>query len=95
MADGVPANLRPHRATMILIFGIIGIVMCFPLGIAAWVMGNNDLKAMARGEMDPSGQGTTQAGKVCGIISVALTALGMIFWICIIAFATVAGVSQH
>ena len=96
MADGVPGTLRPHRGTMILIFGIVGIVLtCFPLGIAAWVMGNSDLKAMGRGEMDKSGQGTTQAGKVCGIISVALAALGFIFWICAFVLFAAAGMAQH
>lgn len=94
MADGASATPRPHRGTLILVFGIIGIVMCFPLGIAAWVMGNNDLKAMERGEMDKTGQGTTQAGKMCGMISVALAVLGIIFWICMIVFAAAVGVSQ-
>jgi hypothetical protein len=94
MADGASATLRPHRGTMILVFGIIGIVLCFPLGIAAWVMGNNDLKAMARGEMDPAGQGTTQAGKVCGMISVGLAVLGILFWV-ITTMVLVAGSVQH
>src|SRR5262245_43007971 len=71
---------RPHRGTLILVFGILGIVMCLPLGIAAWVMGNGDLAAMQRGEMDRSGEGMTNAGKICGIVSVALAAIGFILW---------------
>jgi hypothetical protein len=35
-------------------------------------MANKDLKEMAAGTMDPTGRGTTQAGKICGIISVIL-----------------------
>ena len=33
MADVVTP--RPHRGVMILVFGIVGLTMCFPLGIAA------------------------------------------------------------
>jgi len=42
-------------------------------------MGSNDLKEMAAGGMDPSGQGITQAGKICGIVSVVLLVLQFIF----------------
>jgi hypothetical protein len=61
---------EPHRGAAILTLGILSLVMtCFPLGIVAWVMGNTDLEAMRRGRMDPSGEGLTQAGRICGIIS--------------------------
>lgn len=48
-------QLRPHRGTVILVLGIVGIVCCFICGIIAWVMGNGDLREMAAGRMDPSG----------------------------------------
>jgi hypothetical protein len=51
------------------VLGILSLVVCGPLGIAAWVMGNTDLAAMRRGDMDPSGEGTTQAGRICGMIA--------------------------
>ena len=75
MSEAYVAGKRPHRGVLILVLGILGIVLCMPLGIAAWVMGNGDLAAMDRGEMDPEGRGMTQAGKICGIISVALVVL--------------------
>ena len=71
-------TLRPHRGGIILALGIGGLVCCFICGIIAWVMGNNDLKEMAAGRMDPSGQGMTQAGKICGMISVILQIIGLI-----------------
>ena len=52
-------TLRPHRGGLILALGILGLVCCFICGIIAWVMGSNDLKEMAAGRMDPSGQGLT------------------------------------
>jgi hypothetical protein len=92
MVDGVTP--RAHRGVLVLILGIIGIVMCMPCGIAAWVMGNGDLKAMQRGEMDRSGEGMTQAGKICGMISVALTVIAVIIWTCIAIFAVAASTHQ-
>ena len=70
--------MKPHRATTILVLGILSLVLCAPLGIAAWVMGNSDLKEMDGGTMDPSGRGMTNAGKICGMIATILLALGVI-----------------
>ncbi len=64
--------LTPHRGVLILVLGILSIVCCLICGIIAWVMANKDFKEMAAGTMDPTGRGTTQAGKICGIISVIL-----------------------
>lgn len=61
--------MKPHRGTLVLVFGILGLVVCGPLGIAAWVMGNNDLKEMAAGTMDPSGRSLTSGGRICGMIA--------------------------
>ena len=66
----------PHRGTLILTFGILGIACCFPLGIAAWIMGNTDMQQIEAGMMDPSGKGTTNAGKICGIIGTILAIVG-------------------
>jgi len=70
--------MRPHRGVMILVFGILGLLCCIVFGIVAWVMGNGDLKEMDAGRMDPSGRGLTQAGKICGIVSVALQIVGIV-----------------
>ena len=77
----VPSQLAPHRGVVILVLGIIGIVCCFICGIIAWVMGNNDLREMAAGRMDPSGEGLTKAGKICGMISVIIQIIGFVIWL--------------
>jgi len=41
-------------------------------------MGSGDLKEMDTGTMDPSGRGTTQAGKICGIIGTILMIIGFV-----------------
>lgn len=70
--------MKPHRGTLILVFGILGLVVCGPLGIAAWVMGSKDLKEMAAGTMDPSGRSTTNGGRICGIIATILMIIAAI-----------------
>jgi hypothetical protein len=69
--------MKPHRGTMVLVFGILGLVCCIPFvfSILAWVFGDNDLKEMAAGRMDPSGEGLTKAGKIMGIIGLCLQVL--------------------
>ena len=73
--------LAPHRGGLILALGILGIVCCFICGIIAWVMGNNDLREIDAGRMDPSGRGLTQAGKICGMVSVILQIVGFVIWL--------------
>lgn len=86
MQPGMSA-MQPHRGTMILVFGILSLVIgCIGVifGIMAWVMGNADLKEMDAGRMDPTGRGTTQAGKICGIISVVLHVVGIGVWLFVV-----------
>jgi len=70
--------MKPNRATLILVLGILSLVICAPLGIAAWIMGNKDLREMDAGVMDPSGRSLTNGGRICGIIAVVLLALSII-----------------
>ncbi len=86
--------VRPHRGVVILVLGILGLVCCFILGIIAWVMGSGDLREMDAGRMDPSGRGLTLAGKICGIVSVALTIVGIVVWLLIGAAGLTAGLTS-
>ncbi len=90
-------DLVPHRAGTILTLGILSLVLLVPcvlpggfLGIFAWVMGNNDLAEIRAGRMDPSGEGSTQAGRICGMIAVVLMAVGLVL-ICLITIITALG----
>ncbi|MCP4607965.1 MAG: DUF4190 domain-containing protein [Planctomycetes bacterium] len=71
-------SVAPHRGVLILVLGILGIVCCFICGIIAWVMGNNDMREIDAGRMDPTGRGLTQAGKICGIVGVILAIVGIV-----------------
>jgi len=75
---GPVVPVAPHRGTLILVLGILGLVCCFICGIIAWVMGNNDLKEIDAGRMDPTGRGLTQAGKICGMIGTILAIIALV-----------------
>lgn len=83
--------MRPHRGVLILVLGILGLVLCVISGIVAWVLGNGDLRAMDSGEMDPTGRGLTQAGKILGIVAVALNVLVLVIWVVLIVVGVAAG----
>lgn len=68
--------LQPHRGAAVLTLGILGLVACLICGIIAWVMGNNDLREMRAGRMDRSGEGMTNAGRICGMIACILAMAG-------------------
>jgi len=87
-------GLKPHRGGMLLAFGILGFFCCIIFAILAWVMGNSDLKEMAEGRMDPSGEGMTKAGKIVGMIACALAVLGLLLWIGLFALGMTAAVAQ-
>ncbi len=92
-------DAEPDRGGLILTLGIVGLAslltcpVCPPVGTMApilfgaiaWVLGRSDLAKMKRGEMDPHGESTTQAGRVCGIIAVVLGFLTFLgcgsFWL--------------
>ena len=70
--------MKPHRGTLILVLGILSLIICQPVGIAAWIMGNADLKQIAAGTMDPEGKSLTQIGKILGMVAVILMIIGVV-----------------
>lgn len=87
-----PKHLKPHRGGVVLTLGILSVVMgiCgLIFGPIAWTMGKNDLEEIARGRMDPSGEGTTKAGKICGIIGTCIASVIAVVYV--IVFAIIIG----
>jgi len=66
----------PHRGPAVLTLGILSLLpICAPvLGPIAWIMGHTDLKLIRSGQMDRSGEGTTQAGMILGIVTTIIAA---------------------
>lgn len=70
--------MKEHRGVQILVFGILSFVVCPFFGVAAWLMGDTDLREMAQGRMDPSGRDMTKAGRICGMVGTGLLALQLV-----------------
>jgi hypothetical protein len=76
-----PTTVRPHRGVAILVLGILSIVLICGIGLIlgpiAWIMGTNDLREIREGRMDPTGEGMTAAGRICGIVGTCLHGVGL------------------
>ena len=78
-AYGAAAGLKPNRATLVLALGIVGLLCCGPLGIVAYIFGKNDLAEMDAGMMDPSGRGTTNVGRILGIVAIVFLVIQVVY----------------
>ena len=87
--------MQPHRGTMVLVFGIIGIVCCLVFAILAWVFGSGDLKKMQAGLMDRTGEGLTKAGMIMGIIGVCLQVVGIVVYVIFFVLVGFSASSHH
>jgi hypothetical protein len=68
------------NAVIILVLGILSILVCQPLGIAAWIMGNSSINAYYQ-QPERYSEGSlsmVKAGRICGIIGVCLIAVFII-----------------
>jgi len=75
------------QATTILVLGILSFVCsCFPLGIAAWVLGNGELQAIDAGMRNPANRGTANAGRIIGIVATVLGLIGFVLVIFVLFF---------
>lgn len=72
------------QGTTILVLGICSLVFGFSCGVGfllgpvAWIMGNSAIREI---DADPSrfgNRGSVQAGRICGIVSSAIIALGVV-----------------
>jgi hypothetical protein len=87
--DDRPHYDEPHRGTLILVLGIIGLVACPVIGVAAWIMGKGDLKKIDAGEMDREGRQLTQVGMILGIVATVLLVLQFML---LLVYAVVFGI---
>lgn len=90
--------MEPHRGTLILVLGIIGLVMCQLLGPVAWILGKGDLAKIRAGTMDPRGESETNIGMILGIVASVFLILQMLvvllyfgFIFCIIGVGVAGG----
>ncbi len=70
---GTPApESASSQAIIALVLGIVGFLFCTPLGIAAWIIGAKERKAIQRGESPEAGMGLATAGWIIGIVDTVI-----------------------
>lgn len=77
---------EPHRGVLILVLGILSLMVCGVLGIAAWMMGKSDLEKMRIGQMDKEGEPLTKVGYILGIVGSILFMLQMLLLVVYFVF---------
>lgn len=87
--DDRSGQVAPHRGVMVLVFGILGLVVCGLLGIVAWVMGKRDLDLIRRGLMDKEGEPLTKVGYILGIVGTILFLIWLLFFVLYMVFIAV------
>jgi Domain of unknown function (DUF4190) len=98
LPPGPPRPPRNDRAILALILGIGGLLAFFsarlglffvfnlPPSIAAWIVGVDAKRRIARGET-PEGRSAAQAGVVLGIVGTLLGALAIVVWGLVLALS--------
>ena len=78
---GYPVAYAPDhpRATMSLILGILGIVVCGVIAPFAWRIGKQTVDEIDASNGQLGGRGSAQAGYVLGIIGTILLGIGVAF----------------
>lgn len=86
--------MNPDRSAIVLVLGVLSLIICAPLGIAAWVMGAGDLREMDAGLRVADGRSTTKAGMICGIIGTVLFVLQVLLGLLFFVFFGVVGMAS-
>lgn len=82
---GMPAVQHPQAVTA-LVLGILGLVICPPVGIGGWILGGKARKSIDAEPQRYTGRGIATAGWVLGIIASIYTVLlviGLIIFVVI------------
>jgi hypothetical protein len=91
-------DVQPHRAGMILAFGILAVLpggLGLVFGPMAWIMGNADLRLMRAGQMDPSGESQTNTGRILGMVGTLLHLCGFLLVCAGFGMMILAGLASH
>lgn len=82
------------KGTTILVLGILSLVCCSPLGIAAWLMGNTAMKEIDAQPGRYSNRQTVNIGRILGMVGSALLVLTLIWIVFFGGLALLSGASN-
>jgi TRAP-type C4-dicarboxylate transport system permease small subunit len=74
-----PPQQDHPRATMSMILGILGLVICGVIAPFAWNIGKKTMNEIDASGGQLGGRGMAQAGYIMGIIGTVFLALGLLF----------------
>ncbi len=92
---GHPASPYHPRAITILVLGILGVAMFYPLGPFAWVMGRRALKEIDSSGGTIGGRGLVLAGYICGIVATVVLILIVMTLVLLAVGALLLVVTRH
>ena len=89
-----PVQYAPDhpQATMALVLGVLGLLLCQILGPVAWAIGRRTVAEIDASNGTLGGRGAAQAGMVMGIISTVLLGLALVVLLVLVVFFVVLGV---
>lgn len=88
---GQPQGGDHPKGMTILVLGILSLVCCSPLGIAAWVMGNKALKEIDSAPGRYNNRQLVSIGRILGIIGTVLLVLSIIWIVFLGGLAVLSG----
>lgn len=74
---GVPE--QSSKATMAVVFGVLGIICCGLLAPVAWYLATEEIKQINAGRISETNRGMAQVAKILGIIGTILLVLGLLW----------------
>ncbi len=80
------------KAIVALVLGILGLACCPPTAIVAWIVGKQELSAIAKGESSAQGRGLALAGFILGIVGTVIIAGVIIIYALIFLGILAAGI---
>ena len=81
---------QSSKATMAVVFGVLGIVCCGLLAPVAWYLASEEIKGIDAGRLSEANRGMAQVAKILGIIGSILLVLGLL-WIVFFGGLTMIG----
>ncbi|MBM6401490.1 DUF4190 domain-containing protein [Phycicoccus sonneratiae] len=93
-AGGMGGPVDHPKGITILVLGILSLVCCSPLGIAALVMGNNALKEIDAQPGRYSNRQLVQIGRILGIIGIVFLVISILWVVFFGGLAVLSGSSS-
>ncbi len=78
MSTGPPPQ-KPEGATTVFVLGLLGLLLCAPIGIFGWTQGNDYIRRCQAAGVEPDGLGV--AGRILGMIATCLLILSVIMFV--------------